>query len=196
MKRSLKRLVGAALVALGAGAADAALFEQPLAPNAYISKNGYDWAWASGVGWDTGIAGIVFDISYQAQFGWRIPTAQELTLAPTAPDFLFPGGNVPFNGTDPLSGSLFNFTDALYTGDGACAAAYFNAGTDPNNLGCNWRDGLGASLNRGWYGTPGAFDFYEQLAIRDAIAPVPLPGAALLLPAALASLIVLRRRPA
>ena len=50
----------------------AAPLNQPLASNAYISFGGLEWAWASA------LASFDVDLSYQSQFGWRLPTLQEL----------------------------------------------------------------------------------------------------------------------
>lgn len=147
-------------------ASDAALFEQEVASNAYITMNGLDWAWANPLP-DSGL-----DLGFQAQFGWRLPTIDELlNFAPLATDFMFEGANVIFGGSDPISGSTFQAVNGNLTGDAACAAAYFSSTFSH----CDWQDGLG-QINGPWAGMPGALSFSEALAVRDA-APVPVPGA-------------------
>ena len=170
----LKALSAALAVLAGlSGAASAATYNHEVASNAYVTKGGLDWAWANPLPND--VAPI--DFSFQGAFGWRLPTLAELLAsAPTALEFLFPGANVPFNGTDPVSGSRFQATNADYTGAGACAAAYFSL----SYVHCDWQDGLGQPLGP-WAGMPGAFSFAEQLVVRDAMGAVPLPAGIVLL---------------
>jgi hypothetical protein len=79
------------------------LIETPLPTNAYITFDDLNWAWA----YPFPATYPGFDLSYQSQFGWRLPTTAEIDNAPTAMDFLFPGANVPFgspgSGVDPLT---------------------------------------------------------------------------------------------
>ncbi|MGA9850601.1 MAG: hypothetical protein WBQ45_23550 [Roseiarcus sp.] len=95
-------LVGALGVALLAGGANASLVNAPVPSNAYIVFDGLDWAWAAPVAADGSFGCCGVDLSYESQFGWRLPTATELTNAPSALQFLFAGANVPLNGTDPV----------------------------------------------------------------------------------------------
>ncbi len=166
--------------------ANAAFLDAPVPANAYISQNGLDWAWANPLPGP----GNGFDLSFQGALGWHIPTAQELALAPLATDFLFAGGNVPFNGSDPVSGANFQATNGAYNNDGACATPYFSN----NYRHCDWQDGLGQPYGP-WAGMAGAPTFGEQLVVRGA-AQVPAPGALALLGLGLVGLGVARRRKA
>lgn len=179
-----KTLTGAvaALLLLSAGEASAALYNQPVASNAYITIGGLDWAWASP------ISGNV-DLSFQGAYGWRLPTALELLTAPLGTAFQFVGANVPFGGSDPLSLSLFAFTDANLTGAAACAAAYFNA----TYYHCDWGNAPGNLAGPvPWDGQAGSQWYSESLVVRGAA--VPVPASLGLLGIALASLVGLRRR--
>lgn len=143
----------------------AANVETPLPANTYITKDGVDWVWAypynSGHG--------DFDLSYQAQFGWRIPTAEELANAPQATEFIFPGANVPLGGSDPVSGASFHVTNALLDGDAACATPYFSSGSWNH---CDWAD----ATDYPWYGLPDADQWGEQLLIRGEVQHRPVPS--------------------
>jgi hypothetical protein len=143
--------------------AGAAYYDIPVPANAYISHNGADWAWAYPLPAANGL-----DLSYQSTQGWRIPTAQELQYSPLANDFLFAGGNVPFNGTDPLTGAFFDYTNGDYNNDGAVATPYFSN----DFMKADWQDGLGQPYQP-WAGMPGAFDFADQLVIRGQVVPEP-----------------------
>jgi hypothetical protein len=173
---------------LGVWTAQAAFINAPLPSNAYITKNGFNWAWAAPLpGPGNGL-----DLSYQSQFGWRMPTALELSsFAPLATDFLMAGGNVPFNGTDGVSGAFFSATNAAYTGAGsagAVATPYFN--TTYHHA--DWQDGLGQTYGP-WAGMAGANSLADQLVIRSA-ATVPEPASLALVAAGLMMLAVRRRR--
>src|ERR1700730_4241731 len=94
--------------ALASVPSKAAFVETPLPSNTYIDFDGLDWAWA----YPAPASYPGFDLSYQSQFGWRLPPAAELAGAPGAINFLFAGANVPFSGTgiaahDPVSGAYF-----------------------------------------------------------------------------------------
>jgi hypothetical protein len=84
------------LIAAFAGVTTSAnAINAPVPTNAYLVENGLDWAWAYPLPADCGqnfspCPG--FDLSYQSQFGWRLPTAQELANPPLATNFLFAGG--------------------------------------------------------------------------------------------------------
>ena len=176
-----------ALAVTFATSAQAALINTPVPTNAYITLGGLDWAWAMPVPSDgSGGFGVFIDLSVQGPLGWRVPTAAELALAPLATQFLFAGANVPFNGVDPISGASFAATNANYTGDGACAAPYFNNTYSH----CDWQDGLGQPLGP-WFGLAGAPSFADSLAVRNA---VPEPASLLLLGLGLAGLALARRR--
>jgi hypothetical protein len=161
-------------ILLAGSASQASLVNLPVPSNAYIQIGNLDWAWASP------LAGNV-DLSYEGQFGWRLPTATELVNAPLATQFIFRGANVPFGGSDPLTGANFQFTTGSnLNGDAALAAPYFN------NC-CNWGDYGNAPGSNGanvvpWAGQPGAFGFSESLVVRDVASPAPgpTPGAGLM----------------
>ena len=160
--------------ALASVPSKAAFVETPLPSNTYIDLGGLDWAWA--YPFPASYPG--FDLSYQSQFGWRLPTAAELAAAPNAIDFLFPRANVPFfgisspySGTDPISGAYFTTTNAAYVSAasaGACATPYFST----IYYNCDWADGNGQS-NYGnvWAGIPGSFPWSDQLVVRDITLP-------------------------
>ena len=159
-------LAGAALLAFSSGAS--AQLNAPLPTNTYITQNALDWAWANP------LPGSGVNLAYQSGFGWRYPTLAELLTAPLATDFLFAGANVPFNGTDPISGATFSATNAAYTGAGACASPYFSDSS--SFVHCDWQDGNG-QLYGPWAGTPGAAGFADQLFVRGTMqAAVPEPG--------------------
>ncbi len=115
--------------------ASAALVNQAVPTNAYITFNGFDWAWAAPV------YPSEVDLSFQSQFGWRLPTAAELLLAPAATQFMFAGANVPLGGSDPVSGATFTFSDGTsLTGPAALAAPYFS-----NYSHGDWCNGQGSN---------------------------------------------------
>ena len=176
-----------ALAVICATSAQAAIINTPVPTNAYITVGGLDWAWAMPVPSDgSGGFGVFIDLSVQGPLGWHVPSAAELALAPLAIQFLFPGANVPFNGIDPISGASFSATNPNYTGDGACAAPYFN-----NTFShCDWQDGLGQPLGP-WFGMAGAPSFADSLAVRNS---VPEPASVLLLGLGLAGLALARWR--
>lgn len=172
MKR-LSTVLAASALALAAGSAGAATYNNPVAANAYITYGGLQWAWASAAE----IGSFAIDLTYQAAYGWRLPTATELLSAPVAQDFLFAGGNVPFGGTDPLSGSYFSYLDASYTDNGACAAAYFS-----NSTNCDWGNAPGTMNDpQPWQGQPGAPSYAEGLVVRGIGAAIPVPAAGVML---------------
>lgn len=178
MKRFASLIIaGAAGIAFAAPAHAAAPLNIPLPANAYITFNGLQWAWA------IPLPGSRFPnaLSYQGTQGWRLPTTAELLNAPNATDFLFPGGNAPFNGTG-ADGATFAFTNAAYAAAqsaGACASAYFNSGYSH----CDWGEGNGQPFQP-WAGSPGARDSAEQLYVRLAVqggVPEPATWAMLML---------------
>jgi hypothetical protein len=156
--------------------AQAALINAPVPDNAYITVNGYDWAWASPCSLSPCGGGIGLDLSYQSQFGWRIPSLGELAFAPSGIDFRFSGANVPYNGTDPLSGAYVSFGDP--GNDVAVAVPYFNISFfhgDWDNV-----PGSGSIYSHPWNGIGGENDYQyaEFLVVRSA---VPEPASLLLL---------------
>lgn len=178
-----KRVAVAAVLAASFGSAQAAFVNAPVADNAFITFGNLQWAWAFPLPAASGL-----DLSYQAQFGWRLPTAAELGQAPNATDFIFNGANVPLGGTDPVSGASFSATNANLTGSAACAAAYFSNSFRH----CDWQDGNG-QMYAPWAGTPGAFGFADQLVVRAA---VPEPETYAMMGVGLLALFAARRRKA
>jgi hypothetical protein len=162
MKRIILCAITFAWLAIGSDAR-AAYYDIPVPANAYITHNGADWAWAFPLPAANGL-----DLSYQSTQGWRIPTADELQLSPLATDFLFPGGNVPFNGIDPATGAYFAATNVNYNNDGAVATPYFSN----SYYHADWQDGLGQTYEP-WAGMPGEFPFADQLVIRGQVVPEP-----------------------
>lgn len=165
---SLRRSAIAVALATSLCAPAFAAINSPVPASAYITQGGLDWAWAFPLPAASGL-----NLTYQSTQGWRLPTATELASAPAATDFLKASGNVPFNGSDPVSGASFRVTNAAYTGPGACATPYFS----DSYTHCDWQDGNGQP-NQPWAGLPGAQSFADQLVVRGtqaAAVPVPVP---------------------
>lgn len=157
MSFSLLTMVGAVQVA------NAALVEEALPENAYITLNGYDWAWANPQ--PASLETSTFTLDFQEQYGWRLPTEEELAQAPTPYDFIFEGANVPLGGTDPNSGATFEIANEQLTGDAACATPYF----DTAATFCQWDDAVTADGTVfPWAGQLDADEFSEQLVLRVA----------------------------
>jgi PEP-CTERM motif len=218
LKCFLRPLAVAALT-WGCAASHAALYDAPVPTNAYITVGGFDWAWANAVAADGSFVDTIvrpgsytgIDLSYQSQFGWRLPTQEELAIAPLATAFLFAGANVPGSGpmvtvdpvtgaygpgisiyVDPVSGAR-NTTPGRNGADMACAAPYFSAWA----LTCNYANGPGTNVpgqySTPWWGAPGSQSFSDSLVVRVA-APVPEPETWLLMVVGLGVLAGLRRR--
>jgi len=189
MSRLRHLVLSFALVTIAAPSAfSTPLVEAPLPSNAYITKNGYEWAWIFAVASDGSYGGLVPDFSFQGPLGWRLPSTEEMVFAPVATDFQFPGANVPFGTGDPLSGAYFAYPTPTLTGNAACAAAYFVSEAFENH--CDWANAPGSgpgnpdTEEHPWWGQPGAVNYSESLAIRA----VPEPAALTLLTVGLAGL--------
>ena len=154
----------ASLIGLSSGAAHAAILDAPVPVNATVTKNGFQWAWAAPV--------VDVDLSYQSQFGWRLPTAAELLLAPSGFDFKFSGANVPLGGNDPVSGANFQYTAPTLDSAAALATPYFSISYKHGDW-CN-APGSGCGLNneQPWNGPP---SYAEALVLR-AVGGVPEPA--------------------
>jgi hypothetical protein len=167
---------GVAALCLLSAQAKAATLNAPLPSNAFIIFDNLEWAWA--YPFPPSYPG--FDLSYQSQFGWRLPTAAELASAPDATDFLFSGANVPFfgtsspySGTDPVSGAYFTAITSAYmsaASAGACATPYFST----LYYNCDFGDGNGQNYT--WAGSSGAPVWADQLVV-NSVQPAPLPAA-------------------
>jgi len=135
-------LILALMTAAAPQAVATPLVAAPLPHNAYITMKRL----RVGVDLCGGLRRVVRrsgpDFSVQGPLGWRLPTAHELLLAPTAADFLFPGANVPLGGGDPVSGAYFAYPTPTLTGNAACAAAYFVDQPFENH--CDWANAPGA----------------------------------------------------
>lgn len=189
-----KFLIASAMVLGTAAAAPAAILDAPVPDNATFIDigNNLQWAWGSPVAGDGSYGGGAIDLSFQGPLGWRMPTAADLLLQPTGLDFQFAGANVPLGGSDPVSGALFEFDDALLTGSAACAAPYFNN----NFMHCDWGNAPGTLAGpQPWWPDAGFDEFSESLVVRDYMAtPMPEPAALGLIAIGAAGLAFARRR--
>ena len=171
MKRTLLGCALAVLTFAGANEASALPLNIDVPTNAYITIGDLDWAWAGPCAPSGGCGNI--DLSYQSQFGWRLPTLSEFTSSGvSANSFIVAGGNVDGatgNGVDELTGA---YAYAAPGGvDLAIAVPYFNL---------TWTH---ADFNDGASGlwalllTPqsGGYWYSETLVVRDSVHPAPVP---------------------
>ncbi|MFK7887139.1 MAG: VPLPA-CTERM sorting domain-containing protein [Gammaproteobacteria bacterium] len=184
------------MLSVGITPAQAALVETALPDNAFITMNGFDWAWGANCSSVEFNACDTIDLSFQSGFGWRIAEASDMDLAPVALDFLFAGANVAFNGFDPVSGASFDFLNDAYAdaaSAGACASAYFTLGDGSNA--CDWFNGGGQDTNTvGWFNQNGENRFFSDVLFVRETTVVPVPAAVWLLGSGLLGLVGLRRR--
>lgn len=172
----------AASIILTATSAFALPINSPVPANATITFDGLQWAWGSPCPF-SGCDFSTFDpatLAYQGTQGWSLPTAADMALVDAfdastpsafADLFVYPGANVPYEGTDPVSGAFDSEVsfDGLPAVSLACASAYFNTGA----AWCDGNDGAtgdwaGSILDDG--------QFSEQLFVRRAEASVPEPS--------------------
>lgn len=72
----------------------AAYIESEVDPSAYITKNGYDIAWASPCAVSPTDTCAPLDLSFQSQYGWSTMSYEMFTtLQISATDFVFAGAN-------------------------------------------------------------------------------------------------------
>lgn len=159
-------LFAAAAALVVSSPANATLIDTPVPDNATVTMNGYQWAWAAPLG-----PGFV-DLSFQAQFGWVLPTAQQLLLAPSAHDFMFAGANVPLGGSDPISGANFLFSSVTLNSAAALASPYFS-----NSSHGDWCNAPGSACGYGELAWNVPNTFGDSLVLRALVVPsVPEPA--------------------
>ncbi len=178
-------LLAVAAVTVAASSAQAQFQTGAVPTNATIMFAGLRWAWAYPLPASEGM----ITANQFNNFGWRFPTVAELSNAPKATDFMFAGANVPFEGVDPISGAMFQATNATLTGAAACATPWFSA----DYRHCDWQDGNGQMYGP-WAGTAGAESFADQLVVQGAGTVVPEPSTYALLAAGLLGLGAASRR--
>lgn len=183
------------ILCCGIPSSQAALFDVPLPNNAFITLNGFDWAWGANCNANEGTGCDTLDFAFQTGQGWRIAEAGDMDLAPLATDFLFDGANVPYNGVDPITGASFSSggTYDMEMSAGACASAYFTSGDGA--IQCNFGNGSGQNINtNGWFNQNGESRFFaDVLFVRDGTV-IPVPAAVWLFGSSLIGLVGLARR--
>ncbi len=200
--RFLKTIAAtASLAALLSLPAQALPINSPVPANATITYDGIQWAWGGPCPYSGG-CGYTGTLAYQGTQGWSLPTQADLDIvnaldasnqATFADLFVYAGANVPYEGTDPVSGAYNAQPLDLPAGSMACASPYFTTAT--------WCDSFDGS-NGAWNGTIIGENYYdagiyydEQLYVRSAVVPEPstlaLIGAGLL---GVAGFAALRRR--
>lgn len=96
MKRTLKRILLAALFALAGGGAQAQIIDSgSRIPDAYILKDfagsGLDWVYAGPIAPNESALGLMRPADYRAAEGWRSATPGEWAAHPLWSDFIAPG---------------------------------------------------------------------------------------------------------
>ena len=167
MKRFWPLLIALLLGAQANWSPAFAVTDTPLPTNAFITFNGYDWAWASPCAPSAATdfcAAYPTDLSYQGTLGWGLPTEAEINAAVAAAGGLTGWANLfVFSGAyKSVGGKGFQ--------DFACAATFFT-----NLTNCDYTDvtSIGDIYN---YTGPGAYgpdSYQETFALRQTAVPLP-----------------------
>jgi hypothetical protein len=184
----LKKTLVAAIAFFGLSSlTNAAVLQSEVTSNAYITKGGYDIAWAAPCAAVSPSCGAI-DLSYQSQFGWELMTLDVWNAIGgiLATDFVFDGANVDYatgNNLDEASGATVHGGNSNLTGDIAVASPWFSSSykhIDWSNGDAGLWSGLDFNLtNASWA---------EGLVMRK-VSAVPVPAAVWLLGSGLIGLI-------
>lgn len=128
----------------------AAYIESEVDPSAYITKDGYDIAWASPCAVSPTDTCAPLDLSFQSQYGWSTMSYEMFTtLQISATDFVFAGANAKkINGWgDTTTGATVQSTYSYYVSitppldDVAVATPWFSSIYKH----IDWSDGVGGN---------------------------------------------------
>lgn len=154
---------------------NAATINSPVPTANYITFQGVDWAWANPCAPNQPSCGVV-DMSYQSQFGWRLPTVEEISNA------------VEAAGGSSLWAALFGTAQKF-----ACASAYFSSVYQH----CDYGDATAGYIYNWSGGQPPNLaeeTFVLRGAVGPVIPPVPVPAALPLLVTGVGALVAFSRR--
>jgi hypothetical protein len=174
--------IGALALTLLTGQAYAQI-NSPVPIGAYIVYAGLDWAWGGPCPYSGGCGDG--SLAYQGTQGWELPSAADMALVDALDGTVYqglgsdtfanmfldnPGGNVPPNGTDPVSGASFS-GGTPFSVNGSCATPYFSAAAQTwcDSDTADGRGGLWAGSQIAANAPSGYSYFAEQLYVRNAI---------------------------